>query len=166
MNIAGKVIEVLFCCFVTQWNVFCTLGVCLGFSIMEQVESVNVPFTILRTRFRQCKFRFCLALVWLIICEFVVRNHLCAPHLGPKTVIYDNACQLQTYCLLQVLLERLGFLWIVCTGATTQVICSAFYTGYLPFYIANASQWNCCVFYLFKGVTLDTIWTAILSSRK
>lgn len=63
MNIAGKVIEVLFCCFVTQWNVFCTLGVCLGFSIMEQVESVNVPFTILRTRFRQCKFRFCLALV-------------------------------------------------------------------------------------------------------
>ncbi|XP_062341606.1 uncharacterized protein LOC134039632 [Osmerus eperlanus] len=53
------------------FTLFCTHGVCLGFSIMEQVESVNVPFTILCTRFRQY----------------------------PKIVIYDNACQLQTYCL-------------------------------------------------------------------
>ncbi|KAG5263916.1 hypothetical protein AALO_G00270060 [Alosa alosa] len=51
------------------FTLFCKHGVCLGFSIMEQVESVNVPFSILRSRFTKC----------------------------PEVVIYDNACQLHTY---------------------------------------------------------------------
>ncbi|KAL2092706.1 hypothetical protein ACEWY4_012504 [Coilia grayii] len=46
-------------------------GECLGFAIMEQVESVEVPFRILRTRFQKC----------------------------PELVVYDNVCQLHTYAL-------------------------------------------------------------------
>ncbi|XP_041950489.1 uncharacterized protein LOC121711194 [Alosa sapidissima] len=53
------------------FTLFCKHGVCLGFSIMEQVESVNVPFSILRSRFTKC----------------------------PEVVIYDNACQLHTYAI-------------------------------------------------------------------
>ncbi|XP_041931359.1 uncharacterized protein LOC121694974 isoform X1 [Alosa sapidissima] len=53
------------------FTLFCKHGVCLGFSIMEQVESVNVAFSILRSRFTKC----------------------------PEVVIYDNACQLHTYAI-------------------------------------------------------------------
>ncbi|KAL2082775.1 hypothetical protein ACEWY4_022593 [Coilia grayii] len=53
------------------FTLFCGHGVCLGFAIMEQVESVEVPFRILRTRFQKC----------------------------PELVVYDNACQLHTYAL-------------------------------------------------------------------
>ncbi|XP_061188793.1 uncharacterized protein LOC133196966 [Saccostrea echinata] len=53
------------------FTIFCPHGVCYGFQVMESNESPNVPFTILRTRFRK----------------------------APKHIIYDNACKLQQYCL-------------------------------------------------------------------
>ncbi|XP_041926738.1 uncharacterized protein LOC121690319 [Alosa sapidissima] len=34
------------------FTLFCGHGVCYGFSVMESSESVNIPFTILRTRFQ------------------------------------------------------------------------------------------------------------------
>ncbi|KAL3859909.1 hypothetical protein ACJMK2_010093, partial [Sinanodonta woodiana] len=46
-------------------------GICYGFQMMEDVESPNLPFTILRIRFM----------------------------ISPKLVIYDNACNLHNYCL-------------------------------------------------------------------
>ncbi|XP_076147300.1 uncharacterized protein LOC143131543 [Alosa pseudoharengus] len=53
------------------FTLFCGHGVCYGFSVMESSESVNIPFTILRTRFQT----------------------------GPRVVIYDNACKLHSYAL-------------------------------------------------------------------
>ncbi|XP_053402535.1 uncharacterized protein LOC123544018 isoform X2 [Mercenaria mercenaria] len=53
------------------FTLFCPHGICYGFQVMASNESPNVPFTILRTRFKQ----------------------------APRRVIYDNACKLQEYCL-------------------------------------------------------------------
>ncbi|CAG2234981.1 unnamed protein product [Mytilus edulis] len=53
------------------FTAFCKHGICYGFQIMECNESPNVPFTFLRTRFKK----------------------------APTTVIYDNACNLHSYCL-------------------------------------------------------------------
>ncbi|XP_022288437.2 uncharacterized protein LOC111100644 isoform X2 [Crassostrea virginica] len=53
------------------FTIFCPHGICYGFQVMESHESPNVPFTILRTRFKK----------------------------APKHIIYDNACKLQQYCL-------------------------------------------------------------------
>ncbi|XP_062381987.1 uncharacterized protein LOC134069870 isoform X2 [Sardina pilchardus] len=53
------------------FTMFCSHGVCYGFSIMENCESVNIPFTILRSHFTS----------------------------GPGTVLYDNACKLHSYAL-------------------------------------------------------------------
>ena len=49
----------------------CPHGICYGFEVMENAESPNIPFTILKTRFES----------------------------APKVVIYDNACNLHAYCL-------------------------------------------------------------------
>ncbi|KAL3871729.1 hypothetical protein ACJMK2_039712 [Sinanodonta woodiana] len=49
----------------------CVHGICYGFQMMEDIESCNLPFTILITRFM----------------------------IAPKLVIYDNACNLHNYCL-------------------------------------------------------------------
>ncbi|XP_062376267.1 uncharacterized protein LOC134064364 [Sardina pilchardus] len=53
------------------FTLFCVHGVCYGFAVMETSESVNIPFTILRTRFQS----------------------------GPRVVLYDNACKLHAYAL-------------------------------------------------------------------
>ncbi|KAK3109037.1 hypothetical protein FSP39_021641 [Pinctada imbricata] len=53
------------------FTIFCPHGVCYGFQVMPNNESPNVPFTILRTRFKK----------------------------APKCVIYDNACKLHAYCI-------------------------------------------------------------------
>lgn len=53
------------------FTVSCVHGICYGFQLMEDVESPNIPFTILRTRF----------------------------HEAPKLIVYDNACNLHNYCL-------------------------------------------------------------------
>ncbi|XP_063419439.1 uncharacterized protein LOC134702470 [Mytilus trossulus] len=53
------------------FTLFCPHGICYGFQVMKCHESPDVPFTLLRTRFRK----------------------------APKLVIYDNACSLQAYCL-------------------------------------------------------------------
>lgn len=53
------------------FTLFCPHGICYGFQVMESNESPNVPFTIMRSRFKK----------------------------APKHVIYDNACKLQDYCL-------------------------------------------------------------------
>ncbi|KAH3748704.1 hypothetical protein DPMN_183154 [Dreissena polymorpha] len=53
------------------FTISCVHGICYGFHIMEDVESPNIPFTIMRTRFNT----------------------------APKLVIYDNACNLHKYCL-------------------------------------------------------------------
>jgi len=50
---------------------FCEHGICLGFSLMRNHESPNMPFTILLTRFPK----------------------------APEIVIYDNSCHLLSYCL-------------------------------------------------------------------
>lgn len=53
------------------FTAFCKHGICYGFQLMESNESPNVPFTFLRTRFKR----------------------------APRTVVYDNACNLHSYCL-------------------------------------------------------------------
>ncbi|XP_069105019.1 uncharacterized protein [Argopecten irradians] len=53
------------------FTLFCKHGVCYGFEVMKYHESPNVPFTILRSRFQK----------------------------APSLVVYDNACNLHTYCL-------------------------------------------------------------------
>ncbi|XP_063427966.1 uncharacterized protein LOC134711349 isoform X2 [Mytilus trossulus] len=53
------------------FTVSCIHGICYGYEIMEDAESPNIPFTVLRTRF----------------------------HTAPKLIIYDNACNLHQYCL-------------------------------------------------------------------
>ncbi|XP_078586099.1 uncharacterized protein LOC144867969 [Branchiostoma floridae x Branchiostoma japonicum] len=49
----------------------CGHGINYGFEVMVKHESPNTPFTILRTRFKDV----------------------------PETVIYDNSCNLHSYCL-------------------------------------------------------------------
>ncbi|XP_060601822.1 uncharacterized protein LOC132755047 [Ruditapes philippinarum] len=53
------------------FTIFCPHGIYYGFQVMASNESPNVPFTILRTRFKR----------------------------APRQVIYDNACKLHEYCL-------------------------------------------------------------------
>ena len=53
------------------FTLFCQHGVCGGFSVMGSCESLNNPFTIFKTRFETV----------------------------PKTIIYDNACNLHSYFL-------------------------------------------------------------------
>ncbi|XP_052100691.1 uncharacterized protein LOC127734717 [Mytilus californianus] len=53
------------------FTVFCPHGICYGFEVMESVESPDRPFTFLKTRFK----------------------------VPPSAVIYDNAFNLQQYCL-------------------------------------------------------------------
>ena len=48
-------------------------GITYGFQVMDNGESPNIPFTIIRTRFPK----------------------------APSVVVYDNACNLQKYCLLR-----------------------------------------------------------------
>ncbi|KAL3868428.1 hypothetical protein ACJMK2_041236 [Sinanodonta woodiana] len=53
------------------FTLFCPHGICYGFQVMKVHESPDVPFTLLRTRFRK----------------------------APKLVVYDNACSLHVYSL-------------------------------------------------------------------
>ncbi|KAK3608593.1 hypothetical protein CHS0354_042584 [Potamilus streckersoni] len=53
------------------FTVFCQHGVCYEYQIMKSMESPNIPFTFLRTKFK----------------------------VAPEAVIYDNACNLHAYCL-------------------------------------------------------------------
>ena len=53
------------------FTIFCKHGVCYGFEAMTSHESPRHPFNIFKTRFHQ----------------------------APRCIIYDNACQLHTYCL-------------------------------------------------------------------
>ena len=46
-------------------------GVCYGYEVMREVESPAVPFAILRTRFPT----------------------------APRTIVYDNSCNLHAYCM-------------------------------------------------------------------
>ena len=53
------------------FTIFCKHGICYGFEAMTSHESPRHPFNIFRTRFNK----------------------------APRNIIYDNACQLHTYCL-------------------------------------------------------------------
>jgi hypothetical protein len=53
------------------FTLFCQHGICYGYQVMEVKESPGTAFTILLTRFAR----------------------------APKLIIYDNACNLHTYCL-------------------------------------------------------------------
>ncbi|XP_070550905.1 uncharacterized protein [Ptychodera flava] len=53
------------------FTMHCMHGVCYGFQAMRQVESPEIPFNILTTRFTK----------------------------APEIVIYDNSCRLHQYCL-------------------------------------------------------------------
>ncbi|XP_028418966.1 uncharacterized protein LOC114544566 [Dendronephthya gigantea] len=53
------------------FTIFCPHGINYGFEVMQTRESPNVPFTIFRTRFQN----------------------------APKVIVYDNACNLHSYCL-------------------------------------------------------------------
>jgi len=53
------------------FTIHCPHGVCYGFELMKTCESVNIPFTIMRTRLQK----------------------------APSLIVYDNACILHAYCL-------------------------------------------------------------------
>lgn len=53
------------------FTIFCPHGICYGFEAMDSHESPRHPFNIFRTRFK----------------------------VAPDIIVYDNACQLHTYCL-------------------------------------------------------------------
>ncbi|XP_066277571.1 uncharacterized protein [Branchiostoma lanceolatum] len=53
------------------FTLFCPHGVCFGFEVMRSCESPQHPFEIIRTRFKT----------------------------APRTIVYDNACQLHRYVM-------------------------------------------------------------------
>lgn len=79
-------------------------GICYGFQVLHVCESPNIPFTILFERFEKGMH------IAIILC--MMHNYYCLYHVAPEVVIYDNGCNLHSYCLNREP-DHFKFTWFV-----------------------------------------------------
>ena len=76
------------------------LGITYRLNVMLCSESPNIPFTVFRMRFSRGKLDLmCMCMLWpLIGCRRVLTSSVFFLT-GARLVIYDNSCNLHSYCL-------------------------------------------------------------------